>query len=159
MNRFRHTGLLALASFLALHGTAQAACEATDARIELSAHHIAVGVGYMWGRGTLYDGTHAYPFTIRGGGMPSVGGMTLSGQGCVRNLARLQDFNGTYWSVGGTATIHHGTAGLVMENGRGVDINLVADTRGAFLSGQIARLSFRLKEANSTKHGDITHSQ
>ncbi|MBV1829189.1 hypothetical protein HNW77_03405 [Komagataeibacter sp. AV436] len=145
MNRLWHTGLVALASSLALHGTAQATCAATDARIELSAHHVAVGVGYVWGQGTLYDGTHAYPFTIKGGGIPSVGGMALSGQGCVRNLGRLQDFNGTYWSVGGTATIHHGTAGLVMENGRGVDINLAARTRGALLSGQVARLSFRLK--------------
>ena len=145
MNPFRHTGLVVLASSLVFHGTAQAACEATDARIELSAHHVAAGIGYVWGQGTLYDGTHAYPFTIRGGGMPSVGGMVMRAQGCVRNLGHLQDFNGTYWSVGGTATIHHGTAGLVMENARGVDINLVASTRGAFLSGQVARLSLRMK--------------
>ncbi|GCE88713.1 hypothetical protein MSKU15_0314 [Komagataeibacter diospyri] len=153
MNCFRHLGLLALAGFLASHGMAraQAGCADTDARIDMSAHQVGAGIGYLWGKGTLYDGTHTYPFTVRGGGAFSLGGIALSGQGCVRNLPRVRDFNGTYWTVGGTATLHHGTAGVVMENAHGVDINLKAKTRGAQVSGQVGRLSFHLLET--------THSQ
>ncbi|WP_133258733.1 hypothetical protein [Novacetimonas cocois] len=142
----RSIGLCFLMGFLLVHGTVQAreACASPDVRLTLSARQIGVGVGYLWGHGTLSEGGQTYRFTVRGGGMLSLGGMTLSGQGCARNLARLQDFNGTYWTVGGTATIHHGTAGIVMENARGVDIHLHANTRGAQLSGQVSRLSFHL---------------
>ncbi|MBL7232604.1 hypothetical protein [Komagataeibacter oboediens] len=143
---FRHLGLLALAGFLASHGTAhaQTGCADTDAWIDMSAHQVGAGIGYLWGQGTLHDGTNHYRFRVRGGGALNIGGIALSGRGCVRNLARVQDFNGTYWTAGGSATIHHGTTGVVMENARGVDINLHAQTRGAQLSGQVGRLSFRL---------------
>ena len=123
---------------------AQAGCGDHDVRIELSARQVGVMVGYMWGRGILHDGPHAYPFTVHGGGMLSLGGARLSGQGCVRNLARIRDFNGTYWTVGGTATLGHGTAGIDMENARGVDIQFSGRSHGAQLSGQVSRLSFRL---------------
>lgn len=149
MNRFRQVGLLSVTAILALSGTAKAhaVCKSTDPIIEFTARHIAIGFGYLWGHGTLYDGPHKYSLTIRGGGMPGVGGILLEGTGCVRNLARITNFNGTYWTVGGTATINHGTAGIVMENAQGVDIQINAKTKGAQLSGQIGRLCLHLGES------------
>ncbi|WP_231850412.1 hypothetical protein [Komagataeibacter medellinensis] len=133
--------LLALTT---LSHAARAACGEHDVRIELSARQVGVMVGYMWGRGVLHDGPHAYPFTVRGGGMLSLGGARMSGLGCVRNLARIRDFNGTYWTVGGTATLGRGTTGIDMENARGVDIQFAGRSHGAQLSGQVSRLYFRL---------------
>ncbi|MCE2579451.1 hypothetical protein NO263_02585 [Gluconacetobacter entanii] len=138
--------LYALMTPLFLGTAAHAQCARSDAVIDMSAHQVGAGIGYLWGHGTLSDGAHSYRFTVRGGGALSLGGVSLSGRGCVRNLARVQDFNGTYWTVGGTATMNHGTAGIVMENGKGTDIDFHARTHGAQLSGQVSRLSFRLLE-------------
>ncbi|MDT8872853.1 hypothetical protein RAA17_21580 [Komagataeibacter rhaeticus] len=103
------TGSVLLAVTTLSHtARAQAGCRAQDVRIELSARQVGLMVGYMWGRGVLHDGAHVYPFSVRGGGMLSLGGARVSGQGCVRNLARIRDFNGTYWTVG--ARPHWGTA-------------------------------------------------
>lgn len=146
MNLSRTIGLCFLMGSLPLYDKAQAQthCAPTDAVMDISARQISAGVGYLWGHGTLSAGEHVYAFTVRGGGMPSIGSISLSGRGCVHNLGRVQDFNGTYWTLGGTLTVHHGTTGIVMENARGVDIDLHARTRGAQLSGQISRLSFHL---------------
>ncbi|POF62834.1 hypothetical protein [Novacetimonas maltaceti] len=139
-----HLSALMIPLLLGVTTRAQAQCTRADAVIDMSARQVGIGIGYLWGHGTLSDRTHVYRFTVRGGGALSLGGASLSGRGCVRNLARVQDFNGTYWTVGGTATLHRGTAGIVMENGRGIDIDFHARTRGAQLSGQVSRLSFRL---------------
>ncbi|MFT8711309.1 hypothetical protein [Komagataeibacter rhaeticus] len=139
------TGSVLLAVTTLSHtARAQAGCRAQDVRIELSARQVGLMVGYMWGRGVLHDGAHVYPFSVRGGGMLSLGGARVSGQGCVRNLARIRDFNGTYWTVGGTATLGHGATGIDMENARGVDIRFSGRSHGAQLSGQVSRLYFHL---------------
>lgn len=146
MNLSRHISLYSLMMTLCLGNTAlaRAQCARPDIVMDMSAHQVSAGIGYLWGHGTLSDGAHVYRFTVRGGGAPGLGGMSMSGRGCVRNLARVQDFNGTYWTIGGTATLYRGTAGIVMENGRGIDIDFHGHTRGVQLSGQISRLSFRI---------------
>ncbi|MCE2564531.1 hypothetical protein [Komagataeibacter sp. FNDCF1] len=139
-------GLFALGACVVSHpARAYAECGAGDARIDLSVRQVSFMVGYVWGRGVLHDGVHDYPFTVRGGGMLSLGGAGLSGQGCVHNLARVSDFNGTYWTIGGTATIGHGPVGIVMENARGVDIRFSGRSHGAQLSGQVSRLHFHMQ--------------
>lgn len=144
---FFRSGLVSLIAVLILSGQAMAktACNtASDGQIEISMKEVGVAIGYMWGRGTLTYGGQRYPISVKGGGALALGGATVSGTGCIRNLSRLVDFEGTYWTVGGDIAVGSGPAGIVMENAKGVDISFSGHADGAHLSGQISRLYFKL---------------
>ena len=72
--------------------------------------------------------------------MLSFGSASFVGTGCVRNLGRLKDLNGTYWTIGGDIAIGRGSIGIDMENARGVDIAFSGQAHGAHVAGQISRL-------------------
>ncbi|MFT8676105.1 MAG: hypothetical protein ABF990_13605 [Acetobacter sp.] len=133
---------MALLLALPLSGQAIAAkpCSPDDGRLELSMHGVSIAVGYMWGRGTLSYAGRTYPVSIKGGGMLSFGSASFVGTGCVRNLGRLKDFNGTYWTIGGDVALGRGPVGIDMENARGVDIAFSGHAHGAHVAGQISRL-------------------
>lgn len=144
---FFRSGIVSLFVVSALSGQvmAKTACNtASDGQIEITMQEVGVAIGYMWGRGTLTYGGQRYPISVKGGGAFALGSAKVTGTGCIRNLSRLVDFEGTYWTVGGDVAIGAGPAGIVMENAKGVDMSFSGHANGAHLSGQISRLYFKL---------------
>ena len=144
---FFRSGIVSLivASTISGQAMAKTACDtASDGQIEISMHEVGAAIGYMWGRGTLTYGGQRYPISVKGGGALALGSAKVTGTGCVRNLSRLVDFEGTYWTVGGDIAVGSGPAGIVMENAKGVDMSFSGQANGAHLSGQISRLYFKI---------------
>lgn len=109
---------------------ATAADESADATLKLKGGSFAVGVGYVWGHGTMnYQGT-PHKFRIHGVSVADVGGANISAAGVVMHLEKLSDFNGNYvaWSAG--ATIGGGGSAVYMKNEHGVVIKLISSTQG-----------------------------
>nr|WP_220795108.1 hypothetical protein [Gluconacetobacter sacchari] len=121
----------------------------TTGQITFVMKEVGVGAGYTWGKGHLVYAGRSYAFTISGGGLGSIGYSHIAGHGTVRNLTRLQDFDGTYWAVQAEATVGRGVGGKLMENNRQVDIDLTATAAGgARLSAEAMRITLHLLPAS-----------
>jgi hypothetical protein len=108
-----------------------AAAEASpDATLQLSGGSLAVGIGYVWGHGTVNFQGADHKFRIHGVSVADVGGASISATGAVTNLTNLTDFNGKYvaWSAG--ATVGDGGSAVYMKNEHGVVIKLTSTTVG-----------------------------
>ena len=107
------------------------------------------GLGYVWGRGTLCYNGQPYGFEISGGGIVSLGFYAAEGQGTVKDLKRLDQFDGTYWTVGADAAIASGRGAASLENQYGVRLKVQMKARGAHLGASISRLRLKLIEDRS----------
>ncbi|WP_064775965.1 hypothetical protein [Acetobacter pasteurianus] len=123
-------------------------CRQEDGSINLTLHETGVVVGYGSGQGVFTEGTHHYPVEIKGGGLLTFGNATLQATACVTNLNRLSDLAGTYWTIGGAASITNGIFVADMENARGVDMHVQAQVHGPLIAGQVARFSLQFMSNN-----------
>jgi len=101
-----------------------------DATVRLSQGQIAIGIGYTWGNGVLTYNGKEYAFKIRGLSVVDVGISSANANGEVFKLKKLADFNGTYTTVSGEATLAGGAGVVTMKNQNGVTIKLFALTQG-----------------------------
>ncbi len=101
-----------------------------DATIRFSQGQVAVGIGYSWGDGVLTFQGKEYPFTIRGLSVVDVGISKANANGEVFKLKNVKDFNGTYTTASGEATLAGGAGVITMKNQNGVTIKLSALTTG-----------------------------
>ena len=138
------TGIaLALAGAVSLPAPSAHAA-ATDGRIRLTAKSADVGVGWTWGNGVLHWRGHNYPFTVKGLNVAAIGYSTVTAHGEVHNLKHLQDFDGTYASSTGNATVGQGVEGQALINGNGVKVVMSGRTKGARLSGSVDGIQMTL---------------
>lgn len=112
--------------------------------VTLSARSADVGVGYTWGDGTLTYGHRTYHFKVTGGNIAAVGYSALKAEGTVYNLKNLHDFDGSYGSLAGEATLNKGLGGAVLSNSNGVRIKIDSSTQGARLAAGAQGLTFTL---------------
>jgi hypothetical protein len=98
----------------------------------LSGGVIAVGIGYSWGHGTLYNSKDQkeYKFKISGVSIADVGGAGITAEGEVYNLARPADLGGDYAAVTAGVTIIEGGSIAYLKNDKGVVIKLHSQTGG-----------------------------
>lgn len=115
-------------------------------KITLSAKSADVGVGYTWGDGKLTYGGHTYKFSVTGGTIAAVGFSKIEGVGTVYNLHRVQDFDGTYGTAHGEATLGNGLGGAVLENKNGVRIKIETATKGARLASSAEGLTLKIEK-------------
>jgi hypothetical protein len=101
-----------------------------DATVQLKEGSIAVGIGYMWGHGTLNYRDKSHKFSISGASIVDVGGADTTATGNVYNLKRLADFSGNYSAVAAGLTVAGGGSVAYMKNEHGVVIKLTATTVG-----------------------------
>jgi hypothetical protein len=91
----------------------------------LSGGTVALGIGYTWGHGTLYNSKDQkkYKFKLSGVSVADVGGAGISAEGEVYNLTNPADLSGNYSAY---------TAGSVayLKNEKGVVITLHSQTGG-----------------------------
>ena len=147
--RRRAMTLAASGLALALAGVVELSAQpahaaATDGRIKLTAKSADVGVGWTWGNGVLHWRGRNYPFTVKGLNIAAVGYSTVTAHGEVHNLKHLHDFDGTYASSTGSATVGQGVEGQALINSNGVQIVMSGRTKGARLSGSVDGIQMTL---------------
>jgi len=113
--------------------------------IQLKEGSVGVGVGYSWGKGVLTFRGKRYRFKIDGLTAGELGGATINARGEVYHLKKLEDFNGTYTSVGAGATAAGGYDVEVMRNANGVEIKVISTTRGADLRAAVEGVKISLE--------------
>jgi hypothetical protein len=104
------------------------------AYVELQTRHVAAGIGFHRGAGTLSFEGRQHAFRVTGVSLLDVGAARLIGEGEVENLARLSDFEGTYVAVEAAAAAGKGVSRRVLRNEHGVVIRLASDLTGVGLS-------------------------
>ena len=125
--------------------TAAPTAEEPDATVDLSGGTIAVGVGYVWGKGSLTFNGKKHAFKLSGLSVADVGAAHLSGSGVVYNLKDLKDFNGTYTAVTAGITVAGGGSAAVLRNEHGVVIRLLATTEGLRFNLSADGIAMKLK--------------
>jgi len=124
--------------------TGGAAQPVEDSAISFTLQEVGGGLGYEWGKGVLHHNGRDYAFEIGGGGIASIGYISVKGTGVVKDLVRLDQFDGTYWTVKADAAVGSGVGAAVLENQYGVKLDLRMSIKGAHVGASVMRLRFRL---------------
>jgi hypothetical protein len=105
-----------------------------DGQITLSAGDVAVGIGFVWGGGTLTFQGADQAFSLSGLSVLDVGAAHVNASGSVWNLKRLEDFPGTYSALSAGATVAGGANAIVLRNQNGVVLKLTGTSEGLRLN-------------------------
>lgn len=120
----RSFGIMAMilgASLLAFNAPVGAAEDVKpSATVAMETKAVAVGVGYSWGDGVLSFQGEEYTFKIKGLSVIDVGISSISAQGDVYNLDRVEDFPGTFSAAEAGVAVGGGAGAQVMKNQNGV---------------------------------------
>jgi hypothetical protein len=103
-----------------------------SAYVWLSGGSVAIGIGYVWGDGTLYfsKDQKQYKFKLSGVSVLDVGGAGITAEGEVYNLASPEDLSGSYSAVTAGLTVIEGGSVAYLKNEKGVVIKLHSQTGG-----------------------------
>src|SRR5277367_4945800 len=103
-----------------------------SAYVWLSGGSVAIGIGYTWGHGTLYNrkDQKEYKFKLSGVSIADVGGAGITAEGEVYNLKTPADISGNYSAVTAGVTIIEGGSIAYLKNDNGVVIKLHSQTGG-----------------------------
>jgi hypothetical protein len=98
----------------------------------LSGGSVAIGIGYSWGHGTLYNSKDQkqYKFKLSGVSIADVGGSSITAEGEVYNLSKPSDLSGNYSAVTAGVTVVAGGSVAYLKNENGVVIKLHSQTGG-----------------------------
>jgi hypothetical protein len=118
----------------------------TSGKVTLESKSVAIGVGVSWGDGVLEYRGKKYPFTINGLSVVDLGISKVSARGEVKNLTKLEDFNGNYVSAGAGAAVGGGAGVAAMKNQNGVELALTATAKGVRLALPAAGVDIKLKK-------------
>jgi hypothetical protein len=116
-----------------------------DATLVFSGGFVGIGIGYSWGSGTLTYNGKAYPFSIDGLSVGSVGASSVTASGDVYNLKSLGDFNGNYTAATAQATVGGGAGATAMQNQKSVVLKIVSTTQGLDFKLAADGVKFTLK--------------
>ncbi len=135
------------AAALAADGDAPAApaAEEPDATVELTGGSAAVGVGIVWGHGSLIFQGKKYPFNLAGLSVLDVGVAHIVGSGVVYHLKDVNDFNGRYTATTAGLTVGGGGSAAVLRNQHGVLIKVIATAKGLRFNFSANGISVKLK--------------
>ncbi|MGE5218307.1 MAG: DUF1134 domain-containing protein [Chloroflexota bacterium] len=122
-------GSLIIGTFLFGFTFAHAA-EQSDGMVRLTGKSVGAIVGFSWGSGILTYKGKEYPFTISGISAGDVGYTSAELTGEVFGLKNVEDFNGTYATLGAGITLAGGGEAVTMKNQNGVVLNLTGATQG-----------------------------
>jgi len=117
-----------------------------DGTVTINGGVVAIGVGYLWGKGTLNYQGQQLTFHIRGASLGDVGIAKITAQGLVYKLGCLGDFEGTYVAASTGAAIAVGESAAVTENKRGVVIELESKVRGLRFNIAASRFTLTLSK-------------
>ena len=103
-----------------------------------------VGVG--GGEGVLVLRGHRYPFTVSGMNIGfTIGASTTKLVGHALNLTGPASIEGSYSAIGAGGAVVAGAAGVQLQNGNGVVLQLSGPKVGAEVSAAVGGVTIRLK--------------
>jgi hypothetical protein len=117
-----------------------------DGEIQLSAGQIAVGVGFVWGKGALTYNGQEHALSVSGLSVIDVGAAHISASGSVYDLKRLEDFAGIYTALSAGATVGGGGNAIVLRNQNGVVLKLKGTSEGLRFNLAVEGLKVKLKD-------------
>src|SRR5437773_12100740 len=117
-----------------------------DATVKMTGKSVAAGVGFSWGSGVLTYQGKDYPFSVSGLSAGNIGAGSADLTGDVFNLKTVDDFNGTFTSVGAGATVAGGGGAMSMRNQNGVVMNVVGTSKGLTFKLGVDGLKIELKK-------------
>jgi len=133
-------------AFAAAVHAADAAKPKPDATIKLVSKSVAAGVGISWGSGKLTYKGKSYDIDVQGLTAGSVGVASITATGKVYNLSKLEDFDGNYTAAAAGITIAGGSGGVAMQNQNGVQVRIVATTKGVNLTLGASGVTMSIKK-------------
>jgi hypothetical protein len=103
-----------------------------SAYVWLSGGVVAIGIGYTWGHGTLYNSKDQkqYKFKLSGVSVADAGAAGITAEGEVYNLSSPADLSGNYSAVTAGVTVIEGGSVAYLKNDKGVVIKLHSQTGG-----------------------------
>ena len=111
--------------------------EAEDAQpsatVAIETKAVAVGVGYSWGDGVLSFQDEEHTFKIKGLSVIDVGISSISAQGDVYNLEKVEDFPGTFSAAEAGVAVGGGAGTQMMKNQNGVVMKVTSKKIGVQL--------------------------
>ena len=119
---------------------------ATTGKVMLESKSVAIGVGVSWGDGVLEFRGKKYPFTVEGLSVVDLGVSKVSARGDVKNLKKVEDFEGNYTAAGAGAAVGGGAGVAALKNQNGVEMNLTATAQGVKFALAGAGVSVKLKK-------------
>lgn len=151
MNRRVFVCAVSLALAIGLLATAPAFAKpkkgpAPSGSVRIEKTSVGLGIGGTWGGGTLTYKGKKYPFEVDGLDVGGIGFSKTSLNGSVYNLKNLADFNGTYASVGASATVGGGGSVSTMQNQNGVKIRMGGTSEGLRFKAGMDGLKLQLKD-------------
>jgi hypothetical protein len=131
--------------FTATSATLAQSNTSTSGKVTLESKSVAIGVGVSWGDGVLEYRGKKYPFTINGLSVVDLGISKVTARGVVKNLKKLEDFNGNYVSAGAGAAVGGGAGVAALKNQNGVELALHATAKGIRFALPAAGVDIKLK--------------
>jgi hypothetical protein len=138
--------VMAAAATIAALGSAPSLAADTDATIEFSGGAVAAGIGYRWANGTLTYQGHTYPIHLSAISVGDVGAEAIKGTAVIHNLARLEDFEGTYGGAGVGMTLGVGGDAQALQNENGVTMYLLAKSTGLDINVSLDGIDARVEQ-------------
>jgi len=145
MTRVRSFAILLAGAVLALVTIPHGSANAMTCKVSIDLIKGGFIVGLAGGSGTMTCGDKTYQLQL--GGIKAglvIGGSITKLTGEVRNLNKVQDVEGTYAGAGAGVAVVGGLKGIVVTNGKGVQMALAGPQVGLMadldLSGTVVRL-------------------
>jgi len=124
------------------------------ATVTISATTVQIGIGVSWGEGVLTFQSQDHPFKVGGLSLVGVGGSSIQATGTVFNLEKVEDIEGSWVEVSGSAVLGKQSAGgLTMRNGD-VYMTLGAEQKGAKISAGGGGLNIELVAGDAAEAGE-----
>lgn len=142
---FLATLALGFVALFAWISTAPAA-PSTSGKVTVVSKSVALGVGVAWGDGILEYRGKKYHFSVQGLTVLDLGISKVTARGEVKNLQKLEDFDGNYIAGAAGAAVGGGAGAAALKNQNGVEMLLTATTQGVKLSIGGAGVDIKLKK-------------
>jgi hypothetical protein len=120
-----------------------------DGSVSITGGVVALGIGFLWGHGTLNYQGQQIGFRVHGMDLGDVGAVHIRAEGPVYKLSCLDDFSGTYTAVSTGAAIAVGESAALMQNEHGVVIELESKIAGIRFNLSASRLRVTLAKHES----------
>jgi hypothetical protein len=106
---------------------------------------VAVGVGVVWGNGTLIYQGKTHRFSIDGLSVVDLGVSRIRTHGEVFNLKNLADFSGNYLAGAAGIAVVGGVNDVIMRNDHGVVLRLHGTEKGVRLQAGGQGVTIKVK--------------
>ncbi len=113
--------------------------------VDIASKSVAVGVGAVWGDGTLHFQGRNHKFSLQGLTIVDVGVSTITTAGEVFNLKNPADFAGNYVAGAAGLAVAGGANDVIMRNDHGVVLRLHGVEKGVRLQLGAQGVSITLK--------------